>query len=422
MARAIVIKGRTAKSKPVKKTRKKKRTLVDDEAGVSGDDTGDEAELEGDEGGDGNLRGFVVRNRSAKVNKINLYMRSTRALPGTSAAKLMMTPKHAEAELCVTRDAVVPARSHAWVPVDTASLAPGLDHTAHPRLAVDATESVRLAGPLAVIHSQTSHVLLTNLGTSDAHLARRTPVADAVVAQLGDVDVVSAHTFELHAGSVAAQMHTVDPSAPAAFETDADPLEMCEQVDDATFPSPLKDDTTVLVNGAFKVGVDAWGRPPDALVEVLRRHREAFALDGRPGRVVGHEMPIDLADDRELHPEAPRRASPEKQRAMDAAIDQLLEWDVIEPSNSPISFPVLMIRQYAKWRFCVDYRQLNAQTIPDAYPLPTTDSIFNSLAGKRMYSSLDAIRGYHQLPVRESDRWKTAFTCHRGLCQFKTVL
>ncbi|KAE8250707.1 hypothetical protein A4X13_0g4466 [Tilletia indica] len=332
------------------------------------------------------------------------------------------TEKGRPAELCVTRDAVVPARSHAWVPVDTASLAPGLDHTAHPRLAVDATESVRLAGPLAVIHSQTSHVLLTNLGTSDAHLARRTPVADAVVAQLGDVDVVSAHTFELHAGSVAAQMHTVDPSAPAAFETDADPLEMCEQVDDATFPSPLKDDTTVLVNGAFKVGVDAWGRPPDALVEVLRRHREAFALDGRPGRVVGHEMPIDLADDRELHPEAPRRASPEKQRAMDAAIDQLLEWDVIEPSTSPISFPVLMIRQYAKWRFCVDYRQLNAQTIPDAYPLPTTDSIFNSLAGKRMYSSLDAIRGYHQLPVRESDRWKTAFTCHRGLCQFKTVL
>ncbi|KAE8220267.1 hypothetical protein CF319_g6182 [Tilletia indica] len=108
MARAIVIKGRTAKLKPVKKTRKKKHTLVDDEAGVSGDDTGDEAELEGDEGGDGNLRGFVVRNRSAKVNKVNLYMRSTRALPGTSAAKLMMTPKHAE----VVEDALRVFRPH----------------------------------------------------------------------------------------------------------------------------------------------------------------------------------------------------------------------------------------------------------------------------------------------------------------------
>ncbi|KAE8269562.1 hypothetical protein A4X09_0g2767 [Tilletia walkeri] len=102
-------------------------------------------------------------------------------------------------------------------------------------------------------------------------------------------------------------------------------------------------------------------------------------------------MPIDLVDERSLHPEAPRRASPEKQRAMDSAIDQLLEWDVIEPSTSPVSFSILMFRQYNKWRFCVDYRQLNAHTVPDAYPLPTTDSIFNSLTGKRVYSSLDAI-------------------------------
>ncbi|KAE8227660.1 hypothetical protein CF326_g7440 [Tilletia indica] len=110
-------------------------------------------------------------------------------------------------------------------------------------------------------------------------------------------------------------------------------------------------------------------------------------------------MPIDLVDERLLHPEAPRRASPEKQRAMNAAIDQLLSWDVIEPSTSPVSFPVLMVRQYDKWRFCIDYRQLNVHTIPDSYPLPTTDAIFQSLAGK----------------------WKTAFTCHRGLFQYKTV-
>ncbi|KAE8239406.1 hypothetical protein A4X06_0g8274, partial [Tilletia controversa] len=80
-----------------------------------------------------------------------------------------------------------------------------------------------------------------------------------------------------------------------------------------------------------------------------------------------------------------------------------------------------MVRQYEKWRFCVDYRQLNAHTIPDSYPLPTTDSVFNSLTGKRIFSSLDALRGYHQLGVREQDRWKTAFTCHRGLFQYKTV-
>ncbi|KAE8234972.1 hypothetical protein A4X03_0g9962 [Tilletia caries] len=100
---------------------------------------------------------------------------------------------------------------------------------------------------------------------------------------------------------------------------------------------------------------------------------------------------------------------------MDAAIKQLLDWDVIEPSASPVSFPVVMVRQQGNWRFCVDYRKLNADTVPDRYPLPTIDSIFQTLCGKKVFSSLDAIRGYHQLGVKEDDRWKTAFICHKEL-------
>ncbi|KAE8225968.1 hypothetical protein CF326_g7780 [Tilletia indica] len=333
----------------------------------------------------------------------------------------MPTPFAPQAELCTTRDVVVPARSHVWVPVDTGSLAPGLDYTAFPRLAVNEAESIRIAGPLAVINSATSHLLITNIGTADTTFERRNPVADALVAQLGDVGVHSAHTFELPAEVPPAATYSTAAGHAVPDTTAAEPLDVVEEPDGFGLVDPAVEAQTTLVDGAFKVGVNSAGEPHSALVDVLRRHTEAFALDGRPGRVVGHEMPIDLLDERNLHPEAPRRASPEKQRAMDSAIDQLLEWDVIEPSTSPLSFPVLMVRQYNKWRFCIDYRQLNAHTVPDAYPLPTTDSIFNSLAGKRVYSSLDAIRGYHQLEVRERDRWKTAFTCHRGLYQYKTV-
>ncbi|KAE8240349.1 hypothetical protein A4X13_0g7845 [Tilletia indica] len=330
-------------------------------------------------------------------------------------------PYAKQAELCVLRDVVVPARSHAWVPVDTACLAPGLDYTCHPRFTVDAAESIRIAGPLAVIDSGTSHLLLTNLGKSDALLDRRTPVADALVAQVGDVAVEASHSFTMTPTARTGHVYSSHSSAAPIPDVDVEPLEMYEHEEGPDIVSPNVEAATTMVDGVFKVGIGAEGEPPPPLVDLLRRHSAAFALDGRPGRVEGHEMPIDLVDDRALHPEAPRRASPEKQRAMDSTIDQLLEWDVIEPSTSPISFPVLMVRQYEKWRFCVDYRQLNANTVSDSYPLPTTDAIFNSLAGKRVYSSLDAIRGYHQLPVRESDRWKTAFTCHRGLYQYKTI-
>ncbi|KAE8187021.1 hypothetical protein CF335_g7288 [Tilletia laevis] len=334
----------------------------------------------------------------------------------------MPAPYATAAELCVARDVVVSARSHAWVPVDVACLAPGVDYTVFPRLTVDASETVQLAGPVAITGRSASQVLLTNVGTTDAVLARRTPVADALVARLGDAQVQTARTFELSSVyPVGAGVHLADAMPASSADVDVSPLDICEEAASSVPPAVPAEPTTVMVDETFRVGVAATGEPHAEIVAVLRRHRAAFALDGRPGRVVGHEMPIDLRVDAALHPEAPRRASPEKCRAMDSAIDQLLSWDVIEPSSSPVSFPVLMIRQYDKWRFCIDYRQVNAQTIPDSYPLPTTDSVFNSLTGKRIFSSLDALRGYHQLGVREQDRWKTAFTCHRGLFQYKTI-
>ncbi|KAE8218232.1 hypothetical protein CF326_g9217 [Tilletia indica] len=53
----------------------------------------------------------------------------------------MFAPFAPQAELCTTRDVVVRARSHVWVPVNTGSLAPGLYYTAFPRLGVNEAES-----------------------------------------------------------------------------------------------------------------------------------------------------------------------------------------------------------------------------------------------------------------------------------------
>ncbi|KAE8184300.1 hypothetical protein CF328_g7903, partial [Tilletia controversa] len=184
----------------------------------------------------------------------------------------------------------------------------------------------------------------------------------------------------------------------------------------------VRDAATTMVDDVFRVGIGNDGKPHEPLVSLLRDHKAAFALDGRPGRVEGFDMGITLQPHAVLRPEAPRRASPAKRAAMDTAIEQLLDWDVIEPSDSRVSFPVHMVRQYDKWRFCVDYRQLNAQTVPDRYPLPTIDAIFQTLGGKKWFSALDAIRGYHQLGVRPEDRWKTAFVCHRGLFQYKMAV
>ncbi|KAE8228244.1 hypothetical protein CF326_g6832 [Tilletia indica] len=328
-------------------------------------------------------------------------------------------------ELHAVDDVEIPPDHNVWVPVDASSLAPGVDYCVHPRLSVSPDEQIRLAGPAGLMtHKARRHVLLGNFGSTSMRLGRGTVIADAVAGHVGDAVKTSEHVFTLGtpSSSPAAACYTFSTSAAEGDSLDgaADPIDAFE-LDDDSLTDPRHDAATTLVDEHFRVGIGADGNPPPEIVALLRRHTAAFALDGRPGLVTGAEMAIKLKDDAVLRPEPPRRAGPAKLAPMDAAIDQLLAWDVIEPSESPVSFPVLMVRQYGKWRFCIDYRQLNANTVSDRYPLPTIDSVFQTLIGKSIFSSLDAIRGYHQLPVRESDRWKTAFVCHRGLFQYKTI-
>lgn len=74
------------------------------------------------------------------------------------------------------------------------------------------------------------------------------------------------------------------------------------------------------------------------------------------------------------------------------------------------------------WRMCVDYRKLNEQTIKDAYPLTRIDDNLDSLNGTEWFSSLDLDMAYHQVPLAEGDKEKTAFaTPGGGLYQYVTM-
>ncbi|UYV72001.1 hypothetical protein LAZ67_9001526 [Cordylochernes scorpioides] len=96
--------------------------------------------------------------------------------------------------------------------------------------------------------------------------------------------------------------------------------------------------------------------------------------------------------------------------------------DIIQPSESPLASPVVLIRKKdGSWRFCVDYRRLNKITKKDVYPLPRIDDTLDCLRGARFYSSMDLQSGYWQIDVEESDREKTAFITPDGLYEFKVM-
>ncbi|XP_021347442.1 uncharacterized protein LOC110446564 [Mizuhopecten yessoensis] len=103
-------------------------------------------------------------------------------------------------------------------------------------------------------------------------------------------------------------------------------------------------------------------------------------------------------------------------------VEKMIEMDVIEPSSSPYSAPVVLVKKKdGSNRFCIDFRRLNRVTIFDAEPMPNTDDIFSRLAGAKYFSKLDLSKGYWQGPMSTGAKPMTAFATPQGLYQFKVM-
>ena len=95
---------------------------------------------------------------------------------------------------------------------------------------------------------------------------------------------------------------------------------------------------------------------------------------------------------------------------------------MIKESLSPYNSPLLLVpKKDGSWRLVIDYRQLNKQTVPDRLPMPHFEEALTQLSGAKIFSSLDLLSGYHQVPLAEGSKPLTAFSSHSRHWQFECM-
>ena len=158
------------------------------------------------------------------------------------------------------------------------------------------------------------------------------------------------------------------------------------------------------------------------VLEMLRGEKDAFSAgDEDIGKISDLHMKINLSDQvpvQKTYMSIPRPLL----REVKDYIQDLLRREWIRKSSSPYSSPVVCVRKRdGSLRLCIDYRALNAKTIPDRQPIPRIQDVLDSLGGNQWFSTLDQGKAYHQGFVSEECKHMTAFITPWGLYEWNRI-
>ncbi|GJZ09110.1 putative mitochondrial protein [Tanacetum coccineum] len=152
---------------------------------------------------------------------------------------------------------------------------------------------------------------------------------------------------------------------------------------------------------------------------VLKNYEDVFGIPVELPPQRSHDHRIPLVEGALPVNIRPYKHPPTQKDAIESMVKELLEAGVIKKSHSPFASPIVMVKKkYNSWIMCVDYRQLNKQTVKDKFPIPIIEELIDELHGSKYFTKLDLRSSYHQIRMNEADVAKTTFRTHEGHYEF----
>ena len=172
-----------------------------------------------------------------------------------------------------------------------------------------------------------------------------------------------------------------------------------------------------------KYGTDLTSPQVHTLNVLIEEHRLAFAWGKHDmGRCDFVEHHIEVHGHAPIQ-KRPFRYSASEREILRKEINDMLELGVLEHSQSPWGFPAILLpKKDGGIRVCIDFRDLNAITKTDAYPLPRIDEMLDRLHGAQYFSKLDCKSAYWMIRMAHDSKDLAAVITPFGKYSFCYVM
>jgi hypothetical protein len=137
----------------------------------------------------------------------------------------------------------------------------------------------------------------------------------------------------------------------------------------------------------------------------------------------GFECKITLKEGETLKKQDYYQLPPHQLANLKALIDNEIASGISVPSSAPHASPGFFVTDPGskQERWVVNYQELNAKSLKDAYPLPRINTIIERASGSRYISVVDVSKAFSMIPMHPDSQSLTAYTTPFGMFEYTSM-